>query len=161
MDLSMITAAVSGLKAASDIAKGISTLHTMAEVQDTVIKLQRTILDAQDAALEAKRQLMDADEELRAARAQLKMAADFGAEKPRFALVPVPGGVVRALRVSAKEQDEPPYYLCPNCFDQGRRSMLHNGTDTPGRETDWLCNACKVRISTGYRGDVAAEYAPG
>uniref|UniRef100_UPI001CA9182A hypothetical protein n=1 Tax=Pseudomonas viridiflava TaxID=33069 RepID=UPI001CA9182A len=54
MDISTVSAAVSSLKIAKDIAQGMLHLSNMAEVQSKVIALLSAILDAQGKALDAQ-----------------------------------------------------------------------------------------------------------
>jgi hypothetical protein len=160
MDISIIQAAVTSMRTAYDIAKGMQSLNTMSEVQSTVIVLQKAILEAQEAALDGKRQLLEAEEEMRGLRAQIARATEWDADKSRYTLTTANGGsTVFALKGSAKREGEPAHYLCPNCFYDGRRSLLQNATsmDT-SRATDWACGVCKLRVSTGYGGSVEAKY---
>ena len=53
VDIASISAAVTGLKTATDIAKGIAELGSVAEVQSKVIELQTVILAAQSSAMAA------------------------------------------------------------------------------------------------------------
>ena len=47
-------AAISGVKVAIDMAKGIAALKSEAEINQAVIDIQRTLLDVQSAAIEDK-----------------------------------------------------------------------------------------------------------
>ena len=45
-------AAISGIKAAFDIAKGMSALKSETEINQAIIGIQRVLLEAQQAALQ-------------------------------------------------------------------------------------------------------------
>ena len=53
--------AVSGIKAALDIAKGVSALKGEVEINQAIISIQRTLLDAQESALADKQIIGELD----------------------------------------------------------------------------------------------------
>lgn len=162
MDISLISGALSSLKTAFDIAKGISDLKSMTDVQGKVIELQQAILAAQSSAMAANAEQYTAMEELRKLREELEKMSGWQQEKQRYRLFQAEGtggSVVYALRESQKQQDEPPHYLCANCYEQGRKSILHNTIPSTGW-THWHCPVCKAQFPSGYRGSVPAQFAP-
>jgi hypothetical protein len=67
MDIASIVGAVNSLKVAGDIAKGLISLNTMAEVQSKAIELNQKIIDAQHqifAANAAQTELVERIREL-------------------------------------------------------------------------------------------------
>jgi hypothetical protein len=160
MDLTIIQGTLGGLKTAFDIAKGIADLKSMTDVQGKVIELQQAILAAQSSAMAANAQQYAAADELRALRDELERAKGWQTERQRYRLFQfAPGRVAFALRKSQAQESEPPHYLCANCFEQGRKSILNNSL-TPDKWTYWRCAACKSEVPTGLRGGVSAEFAP-
>lgn len=161
MDITLIQGAVTSLKTAFDIAKGISELKTMTEVQGKVIELQQAILAAQASAMTANAEQYAAAEELRKLHEELDRAKGWQLEKQRYRLYQgdgLGGSVVYALRENKKLEGEPPHYLCANCYEQGRKSILNNSA-VPTGFTHWLCPACKAQFPSGYRGSVSANFA--
>ena len=53
MDLTLIQGTLTGLKTAFDIAKAMSDLKTMSEVQSKIIEMQHVIVEAQSSAMAA------------------------------------------------------------------------------------------------------------
>ena len=53
-DMMLFQGAISALRGAADIAKGLVELNTMAEVQAKAVELQQIVLSAQGSALEAQ-----------------------------------------------------------------------------------------------------------
>ena len=159
MDITLIQGAVVSLKTAFDIAKAISEMKSMTDVQGKVIELQQAILAAQSSAMTANSEQFAALEELREIRAELDTSKGWELEKKRFSLFQGSGGVVYALRESQKNEGEPPHYLCANCFDQGRKSIINNHQAVTGF-TNWLCPTCKAQFPTGYRSPSSAKFAP-
>jgi len=161
MDLATIQATVTSLKAAFDIAKGISDVKTIAEVQAKVIELQQIILTAQESALKANADQFDLVIELKKAKEELEKTNNWLEEKNRYVLYKgkgVSGGVVYGLLKNKAKEGEPPHFLCPECYESGKKSILMNSGNERAGLTKWICNKCKLEIPTGFRGNVGAEY---
>jgi hypothetical protein len=161
MDLiSDIQIAATGLRSAFEITKTLLDLKSLAEVQAKVIPLQQTILDAQSAAFSAQTELSNALEEARKAHEELARMKAWLAQRERYKMIsPWQGAIVYALRAAAKESD-PPHWICSNCYENGRRSIL-NGAKT--KSDDWykyICPVCKSEVRSEYRGPSSIEYAP-
>lgn len=160
MDISLIQGAVSSMKTAFDIAKAMSELKTMSDVQGKVIELQQAILAAQSSAMTANSEQFIALEELRKLKEELEKSKGWELEKNRYILFQgSSSGVVYAVRESQKRENEPPHYLCANCFDQGKKSIMNNHQGATGF-TNWLCPACKAQFPTGFRGSSTGKFAP-
>ena len=102
-----------------------------------------------------------AAEELRKLREELQKAKGWEEAKQRYRLFQgqgTNGSVVYALLESKKQEGEPAHYLCANCYEQGRKSILNNSLSTTGF-TNWLCPNCKAQFPTGYRGGVTPRFA--
>ncbi|HEX7687579.1 MAG TPA: hypothetical protein VF453_07725 [Burkholderiaceae bacterium] len=159
MDMTLIQGTITGLKAAADLAKGIMDLKTMAEVQGRVIELQAAILHAQSSALSANADQAQMAEEIRQLKAQLEKARGWETERQRYALQPIRGGgVLYALKSDQARSGEPAHYLCTNCYEQGRKSIVSLAADKDGW-TAWTCPVCKSRVLSGYRGASHARFA--
>ncbi len=159
VDLALFQGAVTGLKTAADIAIGISKLKTMTEVTAKAIELQQVILSAQSDALAAQSAQFSLIERIRDLEDELTEMKAWETEKQRYKLItPWTGSLTYGLKESMKGA-EPPHYLCTNCYEDGRKSILnHNGNST--RWTSYVCPVCTSEIPTGCSGAVAAEYAP-
>lgn len=161
MDLATIQTTISSLKAAFDIAKGISDVKTAAEVQAKMIELQQIILTAQESALKANADQFELISELKKAKEDLQNASNWAEEKSRYVLYKgksVSGGVVYGLLKSRAKEGEPPHFICPECYEFGRKSILMNSGAERSGFTNWVCNKCRLEIPTGFRGTVGAEY---
>src|SRR5713226_5214842 len=124
IDMGSIAAAVGSLKTAGEIAKGLISLNTMAEVQSKAIELNQKIIDAQHqifAANTAQTVLVQRVGELEKKIADIEA---WGTEKQRYQLkAPFPGAMVYAVQKSMSN-GEPPHYLCATCFKTGKPSIL-------------------------------------
>lgn len=145
MDLSLIQGTISGLKIASDLAKGFLDLKTEAEVQAKVIELQSVILNAQSSALAANADQSAMVDEIRALKEKLAAAHRWEHERARYKLVALePGVFAYALRNESAES-EPPHWLCGRCYNAGTKSILQNQGETDN-VNEHVCPACDTKI---------------
>lgn len=153
-----------GLKAAGDLAKAFLQLKSDAERQAKVIELQSIILAAQSNAIAAQSDQFAMLEEVRALKEEIAQVKAWETEKQRYQMVsPFSGATVYALK-EAMSNGEPPHYICANCYQNGKRSILQCKTPTykDGDGTAKLvCRnlSCKSESVTAYVNCVAAEYA--
>jgi ribosomal protein L29 len=160
MDITLIQGAISGLKLASDIARGLLELKSISEVQGKVIELQSASLSAQSSALAANSDQFAMVEEIRTLKEEIARIKAWETEKKRYTLITPwhSGGVAYALKESMKES-EPPHLICTKCYEDRRKSILNPVTLNSGFMS-FACPVCKSQIPTGYMGGAQAQYAP-
>lgn len=161
MDLTLLQGTLTGLKTAFDIAKGISDLKTMSEVQTKVIELQQTILQAQSTAMAANADQYAAIEELRLLKDEIKKIKGWESERLRYRLVTpnhTKAGVVYALKLGERQEDEPAHYICTTCYEGGKKSMLGLTQIERGGYFYWICPVCNTTVSSGTRGPSEAAF---
>jgi len=147
MDMALIGGTISSLRLAGDIAKSFLQLKTMAEVQGKVIELQSVILAAQSSALEANAAQMAMVEEMRTLKEEIVRHKAWETQKQRYVLDrPLRGTVAYALKESMSD-GEPPHWICTNCYENGRKSIL-NGRNTALNMYSFECPVCKSAITT-------------
>jgi len=159
MDMSLIQGTVAGLKLASDIAKGFLELKSLSDVQGKVIELQRAILSAQDSALAAHANQATMIETIRNMKEEIARLETWSTERQRFKLTELwdSGVVAYALKESMNES-EPPHYICPNCYEEGRKSILNPQKHRNGRLM-LVCQKCKNELHSLYSRDLPIIYA--
>jgi Zn finger protein HypA/HybF involved in hydrogenase expression len=158
MDISSIAGAVGAIKGAADIAKGLLSIHTTTEIQAKVIELNQVLIDAQHQIFAANTAQSAMVERVRQLEGQIAAMENWNAEKQRYQLAsPHTGAMVQALK-KAMSNGEIAHYLCANCFQRGRKSVLSIGNDKD-RWTFWGCPECKSKALTGYAGADTAKYA--
>ena len=132
-DMTLIQGAITGLKIASDIAKGFIKLKSMAEVQALTIELQSAILAAQSSAFAAHSEQSAMIQRVRDLEEEIAHIKAWEEEKQRYQLItPWDGCHVYALKESCKGT-EPPHWICANCYQGGRKSPLHNSQKRDNR----------------------------
>jgi hypothetical protein len=158
MDLTVIGGAISGLKTATDIAKGLVSVNTAVEVNSKAIELQRALLSAYADAVSAKETQSALQEEVRELKRQLSNSEEFAADMKRYKLdSPWPGSIVYALD-SSMSNGEPAHYLCANCYQTKKKSILQVERTDSGF-LGLKCPNCKAAVATKNKYSVAPQYA--
>lgn len=162
MDFSAIGAAVTSLRTAGDIAKGLISLHTLTEVQSKAIELNEKIIDAQHRIFEANTTQSELVEQVRELKSQIAHMKDWETQKKRYKLAaPSPGCMVYALQ-RAMSDGEPPHYLCAGCFQNGQRSILQSREARMTKEGrifgNFYCFVCKSEAVHQWASALAPEY---
>lgn len=144
MDISYISATITALSTARDIAKtavGIRDFNAMAA---TVSQLNDQILKAQDSLFSHQSQLIALQEELREAKERLRLAEKVVEDRGRYQLVELSLGVFVYLSKSGEREDlaGTPHYLCQPCFDVGRKAVLLR--DENASAISHVCPLCRV-----------------
>ena len=158
MDMSLIQGTISGLKTASDIAKGFLELKSIADVQGKVIELQSAILSAQSNALAANSDQAAMIEQMRELKEEIARVKAWETQKQRYQLVsPWQGTVVYALKKQSCDS-EPPHWICSHCYESGAKGFLNGKEDS--RSLLLVCARCKNQVSTPWSGgSVEMKYA--
>src|SRR6266446_1373235 len=130
-----IYAGLGAVKAAFDIAKGLKDINDGTIRNTAIIELQEKILSAQIA----QSALVDRIRELE------KEVADFetwDAEKEKYELKAVPrDGFAYMLKREARGS-EPPHWLCTQCFQARKRSIMQRLPSHATRDNTFKCPAC-------------------
>jgi hypothetical protein len=132
-------AAISSIKVAMDMAKGIGALKTEADINQAIIDIQRILLEAQSGAFEDKQRIADLSAQIQV----LKYAANsqnlWKEESQRYVLTESEVGTYTYDLKPENANGETPHRLCVTCFQNGKKSILHGQ-----RFLD--CNVCEKRI---------------
>jgi hypothetical protein len=148
-DLTAITAALTSLKAAKDIAEAMVGIRDNVAFQTRLVEFQSKLIEANSAALavqEERSALLDRIRELEKELGELK---SLKAEMTRYRLEMLPPGkYVRALKPDEVNED-PLHYACDVCFRRDRISILHN--DEPNYGIYHLqCFECGNKWEVGH-----------
>ena len=127
MDISSISAALSSIKTATDIAKLIKDSDVSLEKAETKLKLAELISALADAKIEIaeiQQTLVEKDAEIRAARDQLAVKGKLQWQSPYYWLI------------EGTQKDGP---FCQHCYDKNKELIRLQGNG----EGYWECKACK------------------
>ena len=141
--ITLVQMAPSLAKLATDLVSASDTTKRNAqliEFQNAIIGFQSLIATVQQENASLIQQKRDAEEEL-------KRMEDWETEKQRYKLAtPYSGVTVYALQ-QAMSNGEPPHYICANCFQNRKKSILANSTAKDGFIAI-ICAACRFTAQT-------------
>ena len=147
-----ITGLVSSLKAAKDIAETMIGLRDTAAFQGKAIEFQSKILDSMSSAIAAQEERAALLQKIDALEKEVARLETWEAEKQRYELKDAGGG---ALAYALKEEargSEPPHWICPQCYQDGKKSILQSEMRMPARRDTLVCHGCSTDlILSGYR----------
>jgi hypothetical protein len=159
--MSLIQGTITGLKAASDIAKSLIEIKTLSEVGGKVIELQSAIFSAQSNALTAQAEQASLVDKIRALEEEITCIKAWDSQKQRYSLEsPWAGAFVYSLKESMKES-EPPHWICTDCYENGKRSIIQERQNYKIGRPEFFCG-CGAVIHAIHRGrGYKFEYAKG
>lgn len=158
MDLESVKGAITSIKLAGEIAKTFVDLKSQAEINARVVDLQSVILEAQGALFAANDTQRELLAEIDTLKAKIIGMDQWATEQKRYRLYSPRDGMLFYALTQATSNGEPAHYLCTNCFQTGRKSILNQGRNSQAW-TQFECPACRATISTGHRGSFPLEYA--
>jgi hypothetical protein len=141
-DISAIAGSLSALKTAYDMSKGFLGVRDSVISQGQIFELQRQILTAQESALSAQAAQTALLEEIGGLKQQIAALEAWDGEMEKYQLVKTAGGPLAYVLKEQAELAEPDHYLCANCFEDHRKSILQPETRFPGRALVLLCHRC-------------------
>ena len=157
------------LKTAADIAKtfipliqeakskGLDSQYA-AELNGKIADMQFALIDAQSDALASQEAQSKQSARIRELEQTIAEFDDWEAEKARYRLVEVGynlGGVfVYLLHKESAQEDEPPHYICPHCYNRGKKSILQR--DRVGGIPRHTCPDCGTAIKVNH--EVASSH---
>ncbi|VUD69424.1 hypothetical protein TDB9533_04793 [Thalassocella blandensis] len=160
VDVSSITAMTSALNGAMDIKKGLLSLKSQAELQALSIELNAKLIEAQQAIFEVNDERQKLIDQIKTLQSKIDEMRDWEKESSRYTLIsPWPGTPVTVYHLKKSESNsEKPHWLCPNCFQNKKKSIL-NTNQKKGERVHLVCSVCKATINTGYNGIGGPQYA--
>lgn len=155
MDISYISATVSALNAAKDIARAAVGIRDFNAIAVTVSQLNEQILKAQDSLFSHQSQLIALQEELREAKERLRLAEKVLEDRGRYELVELSLGVFvyRNKVADGEALAGALHLLCQPCFDAGRKVVLMREENASA--ICHTCPSCRVEYL-----EVKKPYAP-
>jgi hypothetical protein len=151
VDMASISAAITGLKAATDIARGIVDLKTATEIQGKVIELQGVILAAQSSALAAQSDQFTLLEQVRELKEKMAHLEAWSTEKQRYKMQQWGHGSFVYLLKEEEAAGEPSHALCTTCYERGVKSVLQSNGEPQWTKHAWDCPSCKASVKASSR----------
>lgn len=141
-----ISAGLSSLKAAFGIAKGLNAAATQASINEVKVELTQHILEAQAALTAAYEAQSATAERIRELEQEIVRLKDWKADKQRYELKDTGQGTPAYAPKAGMENGEPSHWLCPACYQQGKKSILQHEHLATGRVETLVCHPCGMDI---------------
>ncbi len=142
-------AGVTSLRAALDIIKAMVSLRDAEAFRAKSIELQGVVLEAFEKAIEAREAHTQQSDRIRALEAEVANFKAWDAEKQRYELKAIGNGTVARILKRDARGTEPPHWLCPQCFEQRKKSFLQSANKVERGHLMMSCNACRLTIAVG------------
>lgn len=143
-----ISAALTSLKAAIDISKGLAQLRQDWEIQERINEMNRALSAAYSELLTGQREQAVMFEENEALKKEVARLKAWDCEKERYVLqarsVHNPGAIAYRLKDECGGSEDGPW-LCPTCFDDGTPSYLQH-REGPRRTVIAACPRCPTKL---------------
>lgn len=124
MDIGSFVAAFQGLQSAKDIASGLISLKTAAEVSAKAVELNGIVADVQGKLFEAQAEQSTLLRQVDLLEKEVVKLKDWQHERQRYELHKLPAGGLAYRVKPAMQGSEPEHYLCANCYQDGVKSIL-------------------------------------
>ncbi|KKC27139.1 hypothetical protein [Sphingomonas sp. SRS2] len=144
-----IGAGLGSLKAAKDIVQALNGIQTAAAINDVKLTLQGHILEAQQGLFAAQEAQTASAQRVNELTAEIQRLRDWSSEKQRYELKNIGVGTFAYMLRPDERRDDPPYWLCTRCFDDGQKSILQfQGRGNDARQVVHSCSRCKATFAT-------------
>ena len=120
--------------------EAVETLHAK------IVEMNGIILSVQSSALKAQAEQSALVERERKLKERLLKFENWETEKSRYELHQMgDGGFAYRLRPEEIEKGEPPYYICANCYEDRKKSILQFSGYKNGLRRS-TCPSCKSDV---------------
>jgi hypothetical protein len=143
-----ISAGLNSLKAAKDNVQGLNAPKTEAAINDVIIELQGLILDAQQGLFVAQEEQSAAAQRIAELEQKIEGLKNWSAEMERYELADTGQGSLAYRRKEGAEPREPEHWICPQCAEDGRKSILKHESLPVGRADMLVCTRCNFDVVT-------------
>lgn len=140
-----ISATIGGIKAAMDIAKGISATSDAIALAEVKIALQTALLDAQGNLISIQDSQSKNLRRIEELEAQILKFDAWAEERARYKLVEFPSGTHAYVLKEEQARGEPIHRICPSCYQESRKSILQTVWKRDGGE-EVSCPKCKMTM---------------
>lgn len=141
--MDMIAGAFGTLKTASEITQGLLALKTDAAVSTKAVELNQVIFEMQQQLFAAQTDYAAVLSRIRDLEAEIAQFKDWEQEKQRYELYELTIGTLVYRIKPSMQGSEPVHHLCPNCYEQGIKSILQYSA-IKNLHSSYSCPRCKA-----------------
>lgn len=147
MPAAEITAAVTSIRAAYDLTKGMIVQRDADKLTAQARELNTLLLDVLDKGISAREAQLEQLDEIRALKAEIADLKSWDAEQKRYELKSVGTGAMVYVLKPDERGTEPPHWLCPNCFAQHKKSFFQSTRKMEKGHLIFDCANCNSAIA--------------
>ena len=147
MPAAEITAAVTSIRAAYDLTKAMIALRDADLLADRARELNVLMLDVLEKGVSAREAQAAQLDEINLLKAEIMQLKAWDAEKERYELKKIGTGAVAYSLKPAMRGSEPPHWLCPNCYSQGKKAFLQSANRNERGRALVTCNGCGTTVA--------------
>ena len=153
VEATAIGSALTSIKAAYEITKGLIGIRDAVVVQSKVTELLGQIASAQESTLRSQERESALTRQVYELEKQMAEFKAWEAEKQRYQLTDFGGGTFAYLLKSGMESGEPSHRLCAGCFQKGEKSILQFRGQNAYSQDTYTCPSCKTDFRFGVQRD--------
>lgn len=147
MDLISFQSAVSSLNVAKDIVKGMISLKSSTELNEKTIELQSVIIDLHSDLMAIQSQYQELLKSKSDLESQLVQMKNWDITASNYKIISVNAG---NFVYEYQNTSEPKHWLCPNCFESQKKSILQCDSMSGGRKIHVSCPNCNTNFEAFY-----------
>lgn len=140
-----ITSLITSAKAAYNIAKGIASLKSEVERNESISKIIEALLSVQSEALEMQAKLQELLRESDELRRTLLEFEKWSETESQYELKEVSSGIFVYAYKKPGDSAKPMHWLCTNCYKDRKASILQLARQDI-EERDYFCPNCRTEI---------------
>jgi hypothetical protein len=149
--LAEAAAALSSLKAASDIARAMVDVRDASKLNSQIAELQQAIIAAQVQAITLAEKNVTLATRAQELEAECKRLTDWSDEAKCYEIRQIAAGVFVYMAIADTTSSlEHKIKLCPNCFNKRSKSILQQSVENPGRHIGLNCHLCRLKVVFDY-----------
>ncbi len=142
MDLTAISSALSSFKSLTDMVRTFVDVKADVAVNDRVLAIQSLLFDLQNKLIAANATQTALTDRVRELEEEIRRGKQWAEEKANYALHEAAPGTFVYVHKSVGDGGAGAHWLCANCFENGKKSILQAGGYKASRYIH-VCQACK------------------
>jgi hypothetical protein len=142
MPAAEITAGIISIRAAIDLTKAMVGVRDDKLIAAKTNELRLLLGDAIGKFVEAQKAQLAQLDEITALKAQIRKFSDWEAGKQRYELKNLGRGAFAYMNKPAVRGAEPPHWLCPTCFENGKKAHFQFSVSAHGLRSVYRCKGC-------------------
>jgi hypothetical protein len=148
MPAAEITAGITCIRAAIDLAQAMIGKRDAKLVATKIAEMNGLLGEALSKFVEAQKTQLAQLDEIATLKAEIKKLQSREAEEQRYELKNVGRGVSAYMLKPDVRGTESPHWLCPTCFENGKKSHLQFSIQMSGGGSVYRCAGCPMVVTT-------------